>query len=218
MTTHGKRTKIVLTPVPLDSALPEVTHFDWLAFTISPSNSESDPIPTILWRLAALFKLPSIPAVCKGKGWNGYDRRYDLSNGQDVSLGLLASGGGKKQRGTVHIELNAHACAVVLNWQAFAEWGNSLQARITRIDFAHDDHGGETFNMEKMVDWYKQGLFIVADDNHATRRLATGLQKVAPWGVRCTLENARTARCYESMKRVSIWAILSVLGSGLNLS
>ncbi len=41
MTTHGKRTKIVLTPIPLDSALPEVSHIDWLAFTISPSNSEA---------------------------------------------------------------------------------------------------------------------------------------------------------------------------------
>ncbi len=158
ITTDGKRSAITLIPIPLDSASPEVAHIDWLAFTFSPPESERDSIAQLLAQLAHLLSLSCIPAISKGKGWNGYSTRHDLSNGQEVALGLIASGG-ERQRGTIHIELNAHACALVNNWQAFAEWGESLQARITRLDLAHDDLEGSTFTMQKMADWYQQGQF-----------------------------------------------------------
>jgi len=158
ITTDGKRQTLTLTPVPLDSASPEVAHNDWLAFSFTPAEGERDSIAQLLAQLASLLGLPCISAVCKGRGWNGYTTRHDLTDGKDVSLGLIASGG-KRQRGTIHVELNAHACALVNDFQAFAAWGESLQARITRVDLAHDDLEGQIFTMEKMVDWYRQGEF-----------------------------------------------------------
>lgn len=158
ITTDGKRSTLTLTPVPLDSALPEVAHNDWLAFSFTPAESERDSIAQLLAQLAQLLGLPCIPAVCKGRGWNGYTTRHDLTDGKDVSLGLIASGG-ERQRGTIHVELNAHACALVNDFQMFVAWGESLQAKITRLDLAHDDLEGQTFDMQKMIDWYQQGKF-----------------------------------------------------------
>lgn len=68
ITTNGKRSTITLTPIPLDTASPEVAHINWLAFSFTPPASEHDSIAQLLAQLAPLFGLPRIPAVCKGKG------------------------------------------------------------------------------------------------------------------------------------------------------
>lgn len=103
ITTDGKRSTLTLTPVPLDSASPEVAHIDWLAFSFTPLENEHDSIAQLLAQLAPLLGLSCIPAVSKGRGWNGYTTRHDLTDGQDVPLGLIASGG-ERQRGTIHVE------------------------------------------------------------------------------------------------------------------
>jgi DNA relaxase NicK len=48
---------------------------------------------------------------------------------------------------------------LVSDFQTFAVWAELLQAKITRLDLAHDDIEGQTFTMKKMADWYQQGEF-----------------------------------------------------------
>jgi phage replication initiation protein len=203
ITTNGKRSTLTLHPVPLDTASPDVAHIDWLAFSFAPP-PESDSIPQLLQQLAALFGLSSISAVCKGRGWNGYTTRHDLINGKDVSLGLIASGG-ERQRGTIHVELNAHACALVKDWQQFAFWGESIQAKITRVDLAHDDHDGKTFTIEKMADWYKQGRFNCGGRQPSHSLAGDWLIDGSPSGRTLYIgkrENGKMLRIYEKGKQL----------------
>jgi len=156
ITTNGKRSTLVLTPVPLDTASSRVALIDWLAFSIKSSSEEHDHIPPLLSKLKSFFGCP-VAAVGKGKGWNGYTTRLDLFNGQDVPLGLIAFGG-ERQRDTIHVELNGHACALIQDWHTVAAWGESVGV-ITRTDYASDDMEGKIFTMEKEAEKYKRGEF-----------------------------------------------------------
>ena len=204
ITTDGKRSTLVLTPVPLDSASPEVAHIDWLAFSFTPAEGERDSILQLCAQLKQLFGLPCISATCKGRGWNGYTTRHDLVDGQDIPLGLIASGG-ERQRGTIHVELYAHACALVNDWQAFAVWGESLQAKITRADLAHDDLEGQTFTMQKMADWYQQGEFNCGGRQPSHTLAGDWLVDGSPSGRTLYIgkrENGKMLRIYEKGKQL----------------
>lgn len=136
---------------------PQVAHIDWLAFTITPPPEVARaPIPWLLPLLFDVFGLPAFTAQTTGKGWNGYTQRVNL--GDKAEYGLIAFGG-DKQRGTVHVELNASACSHVSNWQSVQQWGESLGAKITRVDLAHDDMKAETVSIAVARAWYDMGEF-----------------------------------------------------------
>jgi DNA relaxase NicK len=138
----------------------QVAHIDWLAFTLIPSlGAEENPILWLLPQLREIFSLPDFVAQSLGKGWNGYTNRVNLGDG--ARYGLIAYGG-EKQRGTVHVELNAMACAHVSSWHTVQQWGESLSAKITRVDLAHDDMQGDAVNIEKMLAWHKAGEFTTS--------------------------------------------------------
>jgi hypothetical protein len=92
-----------------------LAHIDWFAFTITPPDGRG--LPWLFPHLVALFGI--CEATPTGKGWNGYTERHDLG-----SYGLLAQGG-KSQRSSIHVELNATGCARVLDWLKVMEsiWG-----------------------------------------------------------------------------------------------
>lgn len=222
ITTDGKRSIITLTPVPLDSASSRVAHIDWLAFSFNPPSSDRDSIAQLLAQLASLSGLPCIPAVCKGKGWNGYTTRHDLTDGGDAPLGLVASGG-KRQRGTIHVELNAYACALFNDWQAFVDLGELLQAKITRLDLAHDDREGQTFTMQKMADWYQQGQFNCGGRKPFHTLAGDWLADGSPSGRTLYIgkrENGKMLRIYEKGKQlgdsVSPWVRVELELRGKN--
>lgn len=126
---------------------------DWLAFTFKIYPGEHAPLPWIQRQLVEIFSLPDIQLGLSGRGWNGYDHRVDLGH-----YGLLAFGG-SAQRDTYHIELNAHGCSLVVDWDKVKTWGESIGARISRSDLAHDDYEGKTVNIQQAQDWYEQGGF-----------------------------------------------------------
>lgn len=204
ITTNGKRSTLTLTPVPLDSASPEVAHIDWLAFSFTPVEDKCDSIAQLLAQLASLLGLPCIPAVCKGKGWNGYTTKHDLTDGQNIPLGLIASGG-ERQRGTIHVELNAHACALVQDWHGFKAWVDENAIRLTRSDLAHDDIEGQTFDMQKMADWYKQGEFNCGGRQPSHKLAGDWLADDSPSGRTLYIgkrENGKMLRIYEKGKQL----------------
>jgi DNA relaxase NicK len=144
------RIETLAKPVP-------VAHNDWLAFTFTPPpEAAKSPVPWLLPQLREIFGLPEFTAKSTGKGWNGYSNRVEL--GDNSHYGLIAFGG-EKQRGTVHVELNACVCALVSDWHTVQQWGESLGAKITRVDLAHDDFAGQTINIEIAKQLYADGGF-----------------------------------------------------------
>lgn len=92
-----------------------------------------------------------------GKGWNGYKQRHNIHHTQ-ADLGLIAHGG-DSQRGSIHVELNAQACALIGDWEQVRQWGECHAATITRIDLAHDDLTGEVVSVDVGLEWLKTGQF-----------------------------------------------------------
>lgn len=146
-----------LSPLESISKPAQVAHNDWLAFTLTPPlEAAKTPVQWLLPHLRETFGLPDFSAQSKGNGWNGYSNRVDL--GENSHYGLIAHGG-EKQRGTVHVELNACVCGLVPDWEKVQHWGESLGAKITRVDLAHDDFEGRTVTIERAKLWYLEGGF-----------------------------------------------------------
>lgn len=179
---------------------PQVAHIDWLAFTVvPPEEAQLDPIFWLLPQLREMFGLPDLVAQSTGKGWNGYSHRVNF--GDNAEYGLAAYGG-KKQRGTVHVELNATACAHVLDWSRVQQWGESAGARITRVDLAHDDLRGETVNLSVARAWYDAGEFASNGRPPAAKLiddLGTGKGKTLYIGAR---QNGKLLRVYEKGRQL----------------
>ena len=90
-----------------------LAHIDWFAFTIKPPDDGG-----LSWLFPELVNLFDIrEATPTGKGWCGYAVRHDLGG-----YGLLAHGG-KSQRKSIHVELNATGCARVTDWLRIMEGG-----------------------------------------------------------------------------------------------
>ena len=124
---------------------------DWLGLTLALPVGQS-----VLWledAIEAVFCVPRQGWTSTGTGWFGYEHRINLG-----SFGLYAFGG-VAQKGTYHVELNAHACAAIQDWNAVRLWGETYSANITRVDLAHDDMDGETVTVATALEWLAEGLF-----------------------------------------------------------
>ncbi len=128
---------------------------DWFAFTVIPPEDEY-----LHWVVNELRQfIPDLAFIPTGKGWNGYKQRHNIQHGENAAnLGLLAHGG-SSQRGSVHVELNAQACALITDWQPLKAWGEQQKANITRVDLAHDDLTGQTITVDIGLAWHKAGEF-----------------------------------------------------------
>lgn len=81
-------------------------------------------------------------------GRRGYTHHFQILTPSGASCGDICWGG-DRQMGTVSVELTGAACARVAAARPFAEaWGHvravleTVQAKITRLDIAHDDYSG----------------------------------------------------------------------------
>lgn len=206
----GRRAHSILHPIPLESAPPHAAHIDWFAFTVTPPNDEC-----MQWLVDHLRQfLPLCAVIPTGKGWNGYKQRHTITHGETLTdLGLIAHGG-EKQRGTIHVELNAQACALIQDWQRFRLWGEQHNARITRIDLAHDDMTGKVVTVETALDWLRSGAFNLNGRPAKARLiddLGTGDGKTLYVGQRA---NGKMLRIYEKGKQLgdrnSAWVRVEV--------
>lgn len=147
----------------------EIAHIDWLAFTVKFTETKD-----LNWLAKALRQfIPHLVLKSTGKGWNGYKERFDITHAdyQGVDFGLIAHGG-KNQRGTCSIQLNAQACALITDWQALKTWCEQHDSKITRIDLAHDDFTGDVLSIAKSLQWFKEGLF----SNNGARKGVTAVK------------------------------------------
>lgn len=172
-----------------------LAHVDWLAFTITPP--EGDPVPWLLPHLAALFGVPSCDS--RGKGAFGYAQSYDLGG-----LGILAVGG-KGQRGTAYVSLNATGCAHVKNWESVQDWLEAQGARLKRVDVAHDDHEGQVLSIERAVEWYNEDGFSAGGRRPGHQVKGDWLTPGSPKGRTLYIgnrANGKMARIYEKGKQL----------------
>jgi phage replication initiation protein len=169
-----------------------LAHIDWFAFTVTPP--DGGDLLDLFPDLVKLFDLRDITST--GKGWSGYDERYNLGD-----AGLLAHGG-HSQRGSIHVELNATGCARVADWGRVMEWGIAHKATITRIDLAHDDLDGKTVSIENALQWLKAGDFATngrPPDSHLRDDLGSGKGKTLYVGNR---KNGKLCRIYEKGRQL----------------
>lgn len=136
-------------PETLQQPSAALAHIDWFAFTIKPPDDGG-----LSWLFSELISLFDIrEATPTGNGWFGYAVRHDLGG-----YGLLAHGG-KSQRESIHVELNATGCARVTDWLKVMEWGETHRATITRVDLAHDDLEGQSVSIATALQWRDAGEF-----------------------------------------------------------
>ena len=181
----------------------QAAHIDWLGFTLTPPVDIRDDEPkSIRWLITQLFEVfcfPEVSAQATGTGWNGYTYRVNI--GENAQYGLIAFGG-DKQRGTFHVELNATACAHVFNWHSVQQWGESLGAKITRVDLAHDDTKAETVSIAIARAWYEAGEFTSNGRPPAAKLIddmGSGKGKTLYIGAR---SNGKLLRVYEKGRQL----------------
>lgn len=171
----------------------EIAHVDWLGFSIRPGG---DFAPLLEPFLEKIFGIQPSEWKPSARGWSGYKHTIELG-----PLGFIAYGG-EQQRGTVNVQLNAHACARVKDWDALRVWCEEHQASITRIDLAHDDLTGATVNIPTVCRWYDDGGFTSNGRPplpHLEDDYGSGTGKTFSVGKR---GNGKYARCYEKGKQM----------------
>lgn len=121
---------------------------DFLSLTFRPAGNPREFAESLLRVFLGSELVSSL--VDTGHGWNGYETMLELPG-----LGLVAYGG---NHGTLHLSLTGSGCAVVRCWDDVADLVEAHDAKITRIDCAHDDFDGV-----HSVDWgvaeYESGGF-----------------------------------------------------------
>lgn len=189
--------RVYIRSLPDESVSEDVAHIDWLAFTVTSPEGQ-----TPAWLFKALLQfLPILNFTPTGKGWNGYKERHTIIGLGEADLGLVALGG-KSQRGSLHVELNAQACALINDWPALKAWGEQYKANITRVDLAHDDLTGETATINAGLAWLEAGLFNLNGRPAKARLiddLGSGDGKTLYVGKRA---NGKMLRIYEKGKQL----------------
>ena len=174
----------------------QLAHIDWLGFTINIADlGDSDPL---LWFILEFHELSGFFTYDDNrKGWMGYKFSRDIEQG----CGKLAWGG-EHQKNTLHVELTGKGCAAITDWPKLREWLERMEAKITRVDIAHDDHEGKTINLELCKKWLDDGLFSLGK-REPDRRMIDDLGT----GKGCTLyvggrKNGKMFRGYQKGKQL----------------
>jgi phage replication initiation protein len=188
------KNKLLRLPIPLGSTPAECAHIDYLGFTMRILENSKQSLDQLKTDLDKLFAVKPSDWQKTHTGWYGYKRRINL-----VNAGLIAYGG-TSQKGTIHIEITGQGCARVPDWQAVAQWIEDHNYKITRTDLAYDDLEGETVDMDKCLEWHREGLFNASGRPPRSRHIddmGSGAGQTLYVGHR---SNGKMARMYEKGK------------------
>ncbi len=131
---------------------------DWLSFTVA-EECFSNPLAWAL-ALSEYLQVPGLTAGPRERGIAGFRYSAPLlleTHGEPVGVGKIAWGG-ESQNGRVYVSLSGTLCARVIDWEPVKLVLDLIDARITRIDLAHDDVEGR-HSVDQAVDWYEAGGF-----------------------------------------------------------
>lgn len=160
--TTGKHSIHLLHPLPDETKPSSVALIDWLAFTLTPpvqialvaraDGLEDSGYRWMCGELVRLFNVEANSIERQKTGGSGYKHRAKFPGGQ-------ICWGGQNQRGTINVSISGEGCSRIQDWPAIAAWLKSQQAKLKRVDLAHDDFACETFSIETLREWYEAGEF-----------------------------------------------------------
>lgn len=146
---RGQRAELIAHPVPLAGANSNAAHIDWFACTVPASHDFA-----FGWIGQELQETFGFGSIAKRKtGLYGYKESALIEDG-----GLVAWGG-KNQRGTVYVSLNGLGCSRIRSWATIHDWCVQHNARLTRVDPAHDDLQGTAMSIDKAHALWVSGGF-----------------------------------------------------------
>lgn len=119
---------------------------------------ESSQLAVAEWIIESAFPGSGLVVDPDPRGFrNFYERHFRLVTPDGNPCGFVAMGG-ERQRGTVCVELTGSGCAHVKAWAPVVAWLDTLGARITRVDVAHDDFEG-LHGLADAERWHAEGAF-----------------------------------------------------------
>lgn len=145
----GRGTKVIRHVDPLEQAQPAAAFVDALAFTVVPPDEQSWP-----WVLQQMQQFLPIAGMEKRNGIYGFKQSARLNDGA-----VLIAWGGASQRGRVYFSLMGAGCSMIENWSELQSWLEQHQAKISRVDLAHDDFEGQLININWATEQYNTGGF-----------------------------------------------------------
>ena len=131
---------------------------DWLSVTL-PSTAPVK-MPELIPFLRQLLGVDELIATSQERGIAGFDKSVALYlpvDGTPADVGRIAWGG-ESQRGRTWLSLSGTLCARVADWQVVAAQLELWEARITRVDVAHDDFAGR-IRLDDIARKYRAGEF-----------------------------------------------------------
>lgn len=141
-------------------------HVDALAFSFRHEGFSHADLSALCCLLSRF--LPNALAAPRRGGWMGFTQSADLS------IGGLVAWGGEHQRGRVFVSLMGHACALVTDWEGFAQWLEETDARLSRVDLAYDDLEGTTYPVSRALDDYRAGSFTTGGNAPSFKLIESG--------------------------------------------
>jgi DNA relaxase NicK len=88
---------------------------------------------------------------------NFYTSHFKFYTPDDQVCGFFAIGG-PSQRGTVCVEFTGAGCAHIPVWAHARAFLETIGAKLTRVDVAHDDYAGR-YNLDDAKRWHAAGMF-----------------------------------------------------------
>lgn len=131
---------------------------DWLSVTL-PSTAPVK-MPELMPFLRQLLGVEELIGKSQERGIAGFDKSVALYlpvDGTPADVGRIAWGG-ESQRGRTWLSLSGTLCARVADWQVVAAQLELWEARITRVDVAHDDFAGG-IRLDDIEGKYRAGEF-----------------------------------------------------------
>lgn len=174
---------------------PYSAFIDWLNFTFRFHLSDTSSLMELDALLVSAFGFGL--GVCRNRKHLNYEQSWEIGNG----YGIFATGG-DSVAGTSLVSLSGEGCSVVKSWVDVYGTLQHLQARITRVDLAHDDYHG-LISLSSAVEWYLAGDFHSGKGRPPSGELIndfdSGAGKTLYVGKR---ENGKLLRIYEKGKQL----------------
>lgn len=121
------------------------------------------------------FRGEVVAGAIREKNWNFYPLSAVLIDRDGELVGRIGMGGNKE---TICISLSGAGCKWVRNWAQVYRACGTLQAKISRVDLAHDDYDGKRLDVHALRERAGAGDFVqggcpprhrfISDEGHGT--------------------------------------------------
>ncbi|MES2662907.1 MAG: replication initiation factor domain-containing protein [Pseudomonadota bacterium] len=146
----GKKLKVIHLPQPKIDGIPSSAIIDYFncSFPFSETEGFNDFFAEFLPIVGSAFS----PVENRNQKFRLYHYSFNLGS----SKAIFAYGGNNS---TALLSLSGHACHLIPDWHRLVDFlENTRNARITRLDCAHDDYSG-IHSVNNALRMYEEGLF-----------------------------------------------------------